>query len=95
MNNSRRKAIKQAVYELQNAITETSSLCHDILESLRDEEQEAYDNMPEALQYSERGEQMQDAINALEDFISRLEDDDFISSETEELFEGCQIEGDL
>lgn len=95
MNKERRAEIKQAVYDLQNAITEAGSLCRDRLEAIRDAEQEAYDNLPESIQYGTRGEEMQEAIDALEEFISRLDDDDFISSETEDLFENCGIEGGL
>ena len=42
------------------------------LESMRDDEEEKYDNMPEGLQESERGEQMQEAIEALD--IDNLEE---------------------
>ena len=38
------------------------------------EEQEAFDNMPEQLQESERGEKMEDTINELEDISDLLED---------------------
>lgn len=58
MNASRRKRIEEA---------------KGILESVRDEEQEAYDNMPENFQNGERGEKSQAAIDALENAISELE----------------------
>lgn len=34
---------------------------------MRDEEQDAYDNTPESLQEGERGQKMNDAIDAIED----------------------------
>jgi hypothetical protein len=53
----------------------------DILEQQRDEidyvasdEQEAFDNMPEGLQYSERGDTMQENIDDLESASSDLDD---------------------
>lgn len=66
MNNVRRKAIENIIRRLQ---------------AILDEEQEAFDNMPENLHESCRGLESQDAqanleaaIDALEDAISYLED---------------------
>ncbi|MGG7621296.1 hypothetical protein [Bacillus coreaensis] len=36
------------------------------MESVKDEEQDAFDNFPEGLQVSERGEAMEDAISKIE-----------------------------
>ena len=47
---------------------------HDVLEEVRDEEQDAYDNLPEGLQYSERGEMMDEAVNNLEEAVDYLDD---------------------
>jgi hypothetical protein len=58
MNKLRRKAIEDIQYELGGIFEQ--------LEALRDEEQMAYDNMPEGLQESERGEKMYEAIEGLE-----------------------------
>lgn len=44
------------------------------LEELRDEEQEAYDNLPEGIQDSERGENMYNAIDNIESAISSIEE---------------------
>lgn len=46
----------------------------DKLESMRDDEEMKYDNMPEGLQDSERGEQMQEAIDALENACTGLDE---------------------
>ena len=51
---------------------------HDNLEMARDEEQDAYDNLPEGIQDSERGDTMQEYIDALDEAVSAL--DDVISS---------------
>lgn len=73
MNNDRRNRINQAVALMQEALS--------ILETARDEEHEYYDNMPENLQGSERGEaaeqaasNLDDACGALGDAISSAED---------------------
>lgn len=50
MNKQRRNRIAEAL--------ELISQARDILEEVKDEEQESYENLPESLQYGERGEQM-------------------------------------
>jgi hypothetical protein len=44
------------------------------LETLRDEEQEYFDNMPESLQGSDKGETAENAISNLDDAINSLEE---------------------
>lgn len=70
MNNERRK-------EIQNAISKIESLVQNIL----DQEQDAFENMPEGLQEAPNGivsmeaqENLELAIDALEDAISYLEE---------------------
>lgn len=70
MNKERRKAIKKAIEKIEY-------LVQDILS----DEQEAFDNMPESLQESENGlvsseaqENLEAAIDALEEAISYLEE---------------------
>lgn len=58
MNNERRKKINEAVSLIEEA--------RSIIEDATAEETEAYENMPESLQYSERGELAQEAVNNLE-----------------------------
>ena len=58
MNNTRRKEIDKLTAQIEEI--------KEAIEALRDEEQEAFDNMPESLQDGERGEKMQSAIDALE-----------------------------
>lgn len=43
------------------------------LESIRDDEQESLEAMPESLQSGERGEHMQENIDAIEEAIAGLE----------------------
>lgn len=65
MNKARREQINEIKVRLQNCLEE--------LETLRDEEQEYYDNMPEGLQYSERGEAAESAASNLSDACESLE----------------------
>ena len=46
----------------------------DKLESMRDDEEMKYYNMPEGLQDSERGVQMQEAIDALDNAVNSLDE---------------------
>lgn len=66
MNNDRRTRITDAMEHL--------SLAREILEDVRDEEQEAYDNLPENLKEGERGQKMEDALGTLDTVVSDLED---------------------
>lgn len=73
MNAKRRNAIDSVINELIEKFEEIKAEAIDQLSEIKDEEQEAYDNLPESLQESERGENMQDCIDALEYFMSDLE----------------------
>ena len=66
MNKSRRKQIE--------AIKNLLSTIQTDLEAIKDEEQEAYDNLPESLLYSDKGEKMSEAIDNLETACSSLEE---------------------
>lgn len=44
------------------------------IEGIKDEEQEALDNMPEGLQQTERSDRMQTAIDTMDEAISAIED---------------------
>ena len=66
MNNSRRKRIDALIERIDDLMSD--------LDLIREEEQEAYDNLPESIQDSERGETMYNAIDNLESAASYLED---------------------
>jgi hypothetical protein len=67
MNKARRKEIAKAVSLMEQARA--------ILEEVRDDEQDDYENMIEALQNGERGEQSLGYIDALDASIDNLEND--------------------
>lgn len=66
MNKQRRKELEKAVALLAEA--------REIIEACMDEEQEAFDNMPESIQESERGEQMEEYIYNMETAIDAIEE---------------------
>lgn len=70
MNGERRKRIAKVITLLEAIdLSEITSA----LEALRDEEQEAFDNMPESFQDGDRGQAAQEAIDHLESAISAVE----------------------
>ena len=76
MNDSRRKAIRKAIDTYLEKVSAAKEELTEALTDIREAEEESYDNLPESLQYGERGDAMQDAINALDDVISELDQDD-------------------
>ena len=65
MNKQRRKRIEEAVTLIEQA--------KDIIEEVSGDE-EAFENLPESLQYGERGEAMQTAVGSLEEAVDSLEE---------------------
>ena len=59
-------------HDLQSILDKISD-CISELEGIRDEEQSKFDNMPEVLQVSERGEIMDSAIDSLQTAIDDAE----------------------
>ncbi len=60
MNKERRTELLDVVELLDEAIER--------LEEIRDDEQDAFDSLPDSLQDSVRGQSMQDAIDAMDGF---------------------------
>ena len=65
MNQKRRTKLKDAVSMIGAA--------KNIVEEIRDEEQDSLDNLPEALSDGPRGEKMEEAIDLLDSAVSNLE----------------------
>lgn len=66
MNKQRRKIISECTLQIEQ-IKST-------LEDVKMDEEFAFDNMPENLQGSERGEEMEEAIDCLEEVMNTLDD---------------------
>lgn len=75
MNKVRRKRIASVIETLENItgydLIETTK---DEIEDILWEEDDAYNNMPENLQYSMRGEESSDAIDSLQEAVDALEE---------------------
>ncbi len=65
MNRERRQQLLDVASSLADAM--------DRLSEIRDEEQEAFDNMPEGLQSGNRGQTMQEAIDTMDEWSSEIE----------------------
>jgi hypothetical protein len=66
MNNERRKRIRSLIEKL--------SFDKELLEMISNEEEEAFDNMPEGIQESQMGENSQEAIELLGDALNSLDE---------------------
>lgn len=89
MNRIRRKSLKVILGQME----ELSTVLETVKEALQDvlnEEQEAYDNLPEGLQEADRGQQMQEYIEALESVVDSLGELDIedLCGTVEEIAEG-------
>jgi hypothetical protein len=78
MNKQRRKELADVMDELSKfaaALVLVPNLAEILekLESLKDEEQDYYDNMPEGLQNGDKGAAAQQAVSDMENAISALE----------------------
>lgn len=76
MNKARRKMVSEVCDYIYKAI--------DILETVVDEESEAYENLPESLKNSERGEKMFDASAKMDEIKDTLLD---FTTDLEEVME--------
>lgn len=66
MNNARRKEISKAISMLEEAVA--------ILANVREDEEMAFENLPEGIQMSERGDTMQEWIDTLTDAEDSIQD---------------------
>lgn len=66
MNKQRRKALEEIIGKLEELKEE--------IEAIQEEEQEAYDNIPESLQDTDRANHMYENIDALEEVASNIQD---------------------
>lgn len=66
MNKERRKNLEKVQEKLLEVQAD--------LQWIREEEEDAFDNLPESLQDSEKGESMQEAISTMEEIDSSIQD---------------------
>ena len=87
MNKIRRGKISELIKALEhlnsNFSLELLNQCMNALEDIKNEEEEAFDSMPEGLQYSQRGMDSEAAIDNFEEALGYLEE----AYETEDIDE--------
>ena len=66
MNKNRRQQLRKWI--------DKANVLKDELESIMQDEQESYDSIPENLQYSERANNSEEAINLMEEAIGLIDD---------------------
>lgn len=73
MNKTRRKELSEVIRAL-NVVADKDDLYSIIneLDNIKDNEQDYYDNIPENLQYSQRAEDSEQAIDNLEEALNLL-----------------------
>lgn len=72
MNDTRRKELRKIITRLEKIDYELKEINSNLMDIITEEE-EAYDNLPEGIQTSERGEKMQEIIDQLYDAQSDLD----------------------
>lgn len=65
MNKERRDRLSDVIASLEEA--------KDLLEDVKNDEQDAFDNMPVGLQCSERGSKMEEYIELMEDAVGQID----------------------
>lgn len=65
MNKDRRTRLSEISDKIAEIISD--------LEEIRDEEETAFENLPESLQESVRGQELQEAIDGMNDMLENLE----------------------
>ena len=71
--NAKRRSAIEAVRKLLDQSSALLQQATEEIDAIRDEEQEAYDALPESLQGGDRGDAMQQAIEALDSAFNDLE----------------------
>ena len=73
MNKERRLKLNSLLQKLEQNMAELQDI-NEQLKEIAEAEREAYDNMPEGLQQSDKGYQAEAAADALDEALSQLED---------------------
>ena len=73
MNKQRRAVLSKKVAELNTLMSQLEDI-KDSVDTIREEEDECYWNLPDSLQESEKGEIMQENVDSLDSVVSNLDD---------------------
>jgi K+/H+ antiporter YhaU regulatory subunit KhtT len=77
MNKKRRQEISRIVTKVEEIVADAREKLEELqtsIESIRDEESDCYENLPEGIMYSERGEAMEQAVDNLDNAASSIEE---------------------
>jgi len=77
MNKKRRQEISRIVTQVEEIVVNAKEKLEELqsdIESIRDEESDCYENLPEGIMYSERGEAMEQAVDNLDNAASSIEE---------------------
>ncbi len=66
MNQGRRVQLEALAEKLRNI--------HEVLQEVRDEEEEALTNMPDSLQAGDKGQVMADAVESMDEVLDQLDE---------------------
>lgn len=86
MNKIRRKKLEQASDLLYEALqcradvqkaTDLAEKAKNIIDDMRDEEQDAFDNLPDGFQTGDRGQQMEENIMNMDSAVCEIDELDF------------------
>lgn len=66
MNKDRRKKLDEIIEQLEALSSE--------IEEIKDDEDAAYENLPESMQNGEKGDKMMEAVTNMDEAIDRIED---------------------
>ncbi len=72
MNNDRRKALNALIGQIEEANSTLENI-RDEIDSLKGEEEDGFNNLPEGLQQGERGQAMEEATNAMQEAYDALD----------------------
>lgn len=72
MNAKTRRELQKYAGQITDLVSQLEQIMAE-LESIKDDEETKYDNMPEQLQDTENGCRMQEGIEALDDIVSRMD----------------------
>lgn len=64
---------KQRRTEIQDVMDKLTEL-RDQVECIQNDEQEAFDNLPEGIQASDKGSMMEEAVNSLQDALDGIDE---------------------
>lgn len=93
MNKRRRKELEQLKSEFEQVCSDVNEAVEKLeelkenIECLMEEEEEAYDNLPESLQESDKGEAMQTAIGYM---VSAIDAADVVGASIDEAIQGFE-----